>query len=70
MNKTKYENLEKSDQIKKLPQPLLEIRAAKEGVIHDLPDPLKVKVNKVDLFDVINSRVTTSSWRISHNFFF
>ena len=62
MNKTKYENLEKSDQIKKLPQPPLEITAAKDGVIHDLPDPLKVKVNKVDLSDVINSRVSVRAY--------
>ena len=62
MNKTKYENLEKSDQIKKLPQPPLEITAAKERVIHDLPDPLKVKVNKVDLSDVINNRVSVRAY--------
>jgi SagB-type dehydrogenase family enzyme len=62
MNKTKYENLEKSDQIKKLPQPPLEIAAAKDGVIHDLPDPKGVKVNKVDLSEVINSRVSVRAY--------
>jgi SagB-type dehydrogenase family enzyme len=62
MNKTKYKNLEKSDQIKKLPQPPLELPVAVHGAIHDLPDPLGVKVNKVDLSDVINSRVSVRAY--------
>jgi len=61
MEKTKYENLEKSDQVEKLPQPPLEL-AASDKPVHDLPDPLSVKVNKVDLTDAINNRVSVRAY--------
>ena len=61
MEKTKYENLEKSDQVEKLQQPPLEL-AASDKPVHDLPDPLSVKVNKVDLTDAINSRVSVRAY--------
>ena len=63
MEKTKYENLEKSDQIKRLPQPPLELPVATDGTIYDLPDPRNVKVNKVDLSDAINNRVSVRAYR-------
>ncbi len=62
MENTKYENLEKSDQVKKLPQPPLELEAAEGKPVHDLPDPSGVTVNKVDLTDAINSRVSVRAY--------
>ena len=62
MDKTKYENLEKSDQVMKLPQPPLEISSAEGMKIHDLPDPKKVKVTQVDLFEVISNRVSVRAY--------
>lgn len=62
MEKTKYDNLEKSDQVKKLPQPPLELPAVEGRMIHDLPDPSKINVKKVDLSDAINNRVSVRAY--------
>ena len=48
MDKTKYRNLEKSDQVMKLPQPPLALPAEDGKPIHDLPDPRGIKVNHVN----------------------
>lgn len=61
MEKTKYENLEKSDQVLKKPQPPLET-APTGKPIHDLPDPRTVKANKVDLSDAITNRVSVRAY--------
>jgi SagB-type dehydrogenase family enzyme len=62
MEKTKYENLEKSDQVKKLPQPPLELEVAEGKPVHDLPDPSGVTVKKMDLSDAINNRVSVRAY--------
>lgn len=62
MEKTKYKYLEQSDQIKKLPQPPLVLPPSDKGAIIKLPDPDKVKVNKVDLSDAINRRVSVRAY--------
>jgi hypothetical protein len=62
MERTKYENLEQSDQVKKLPQPLLVLDAAEGKPIHDLPDPRGIKVKPVDLSEAINSRVSVRAY--------
>lgn len=61
MEKTKYGNLEKSDQIKKLPQPPLELSVTDKPV-HDLPDPRSIKVDNVDLSDAIVNRVSVRAY--------
>ncbi len=62
MENTKYRNLEQSDQVKKLPQPPLALPAEEGKPIHDLPDPRGIKVNPVDLYDAINSRVSVRAY--------
>jgi len=62
MENTKYENLEKSDQVNKLPQPPLELEATEGKPVHDLPDPLEVTVNKVDLTETINNRISVRAY--------
>ncbi len=62
MENTKYRNLEKSDQVKKLPQPPLALPADEGKPIHDLPDPRDIKVNPVDLSDALTSRVSVRSY--------
>ena len=62
MENTKYRNLEKSDQVKKLPQPPLALPADESKPIHDLPDPKDIKVNPVDLSDAITSRVSVRAY--------
>ena len=42
MEKTKYKYLEKSDQVKGLPQPPLALSPAKDKPVHRLPDPREV----------------------------
>jgi hypothetical protein len=61
MEKAKYKNLEKCDQVEKLPQPPLEL-AASGNSIHELPDPLGVKVNKINLTDAINNRMSVRAY--------
>ena len=62
MEKTKYRNLEKSDQVMKLPQPPLALPAEEGNPIHDLPDPRGIKVNPVDLSEAINNRVSVRAY--------
>ncbi len=62
MEYTKYRNLEKSDQVKKLPQPPLALPADEDKPIHDLPDPRDIKVNPVDLSDAITCRVSVRTY--------
>jgi len=62
MENTKYGNLEQSDQVKKLPQPPLELAAEEGKPIHDLPDPRGIKVKPVDLSDAINNRVSVRAY--------
>jgi len=62
MENTKYRNLEKSDQVMKLPQPPLALSAEDDKPIHDLPDPRGIKVNTVDLSHAINSRVSVRAY--------
>ncbi len=61
MEKTKYPNLEKSDQVMGKPQPPLEL-AASDKPVYDLPDPRKVKVNNVDLSEAITRRVSVRAY--------
>lgn len=62
MEKTKYRNLEKSDQVMKLIQPPLALPAEEGKPIHDLPDPKGIKVNPVDLSEAINNRVSVRAY--------
>jgi SagB-type dehydrogenase family enzyme len=62
MEKTKYRNLEKSDQVMKLPQPPLALPAEEGMPIHDLPDPKGIKINPVDLSEAINNRVSVRAY--------
>jgi SagB-type dehydrogenase family enzyme len=62
MEKTKYKYLETSDQVKRLPQPPLEIPASETGKIIDLPDPKMIKTNSVDIREAINRRVSVRSY--------
>ena len=62
MEKTKYRNLEKSDQVMKLPQPPLALPVEEGKPIHDLPDPKGIKVNPVDLSEAINNRVSVRAY--------
>jgi SagB-type dehydrogenase family enzyme len=63
MEKTKYDNIEKSDQVMMKPQPPLEQNKVEGKPIHDLPDPRTVKVNKVDLSEAINNRISVRAYR-------
>lgn len=62
MVKTRYQNLETSDQNKRLPQPPLIVPPFETGKIIELPDPKEVKVNNVDLTEAINRRVSVRAY--------
>jgi len=62
MVKTKYQNLETSDQNKRLPQPPLVIPPFETGKIIELLEPKEVQVNPVDLSDAINRRVSVRAY--------
>jgi SagB-type dehydrogenase family enzyme len=62
MEKTKYRHLEPSDQMKKLPQPPLEVQAVEGKTVHDLPDPRMVRVKHVDLTEAISKRVSVRNY--------
>lgn len=62
MEKTKYKYLDKSDQVKGIVQPPLELPADPSKKIIDLPDPKNVVYSKVDLIDAINSRVSVRAF--------
>ncbi len=62
MEKTKYKYLDRSDQVKRLPQPPLELPAELGKPIIDLPDPKKSGYAAVDLTDAINKRVSVRAY--------
>ena len=62
MEKTKYQNLERSDQILKKSQPPLELPADIGKTIHDLPDPSNILVKDVNLSEAINHRVSVRAY--------
>jgi SagB-type dehydrogenase family enzyme len=62
MEKTKYKYLEKSDQVKGLPQPPLVLPANKKGNIIDLPDPNKTETNDISIIEAINRRISVRSY--------
>ncbi|MBD3206500.1 SagB/ThcOx family dehydrogenase [Candidatus Bathyarchaeota archaeon] len=61
MEKTKYQYLEKSDQIKGLPQPPLELPQTEKPVT-DLPEPDSVELMEVSVNEAINNRVSVRSY--------
>ncbi|MBD3206320.1 SagB/ThcOx family dehydrogenase [Candidatus Bathyarchaeota archaeon] len=61
MEKTKYQYLEKSDQIKGLPQPPLELPQTEKPVT-DLPEPGSVELREVSVNEAINNRVSVRSY--------
>lgn len=58
MEKTKYQYMGESDQVKGLPQPPLADRIEPGAVTVDLPAPRECLVKKVDLTEAIESRVS------------
>jgi SagB-type dehydrogenase family enzyme len=62
MEKTKYRYLEKSDQVKGLPQPPLTLPPVEGKPIHRLPDPGEAPRRAVDLWDAINNRVSVRAY--------
>jgi SagB-type dehydrogenase family enzyme len=62
MEKTKYQYLETSDQVKKLPQPPLEIPPFESGKIISLPNPKNTKTNSVDVKEAISRRVSVRAY--------
>jgi len=61
MEKTKYQYLEKSDQIKGLPQPPLELPPTNKN-IHELPDPHEIKLREITINEVIDNRRSIRSY--------
>ena len=62
MEKTKYKYLEKSDQVKGLPQPPLTLPPAEGKPVHGLPDPREAPRRAMDLWDAINNRVSVRAY--------
>ncbi|MBN2335091.1 SagB/ThcOx family dehydrogenase, partial [Candidatus Bathyarchaeota archaeon] len=62
MEKTHYKYLDKSDQVKGLPQPPLALPPVEGKPIHRLPDPKKTPRQPVDLWDAINNRVSVRAY--------
>jgi len=62
MEKTKYRYLEQSDQNNGLPQPPLELLAAKGRRIIDLPDPKAVEAEPLDVREAIDRRVSVRAY--------
>jgi len=56
MEKTKYHYLDKSDQMKGLPQPSLELEYDKTKTVIDLPGPEDIKVSNISLREAIENR--------------
>ena len=59
MEKTKFKYLDKTDQMKDLPQPSLEIPFDETLKIIDLPDPKTVEIKQVTLRKAIENREST-----------
>jgi len=62
MEKTKYEHLDRSDQVKGLPQPPLTLPPAEGKPVHRLPDPGEAPRRALDLWDAINNRVSIRAY--------
>ena len=62
MEKTKYRHLEQSDQNSGLPQPPLELPAAKGKRIIELPDPKAVETEPLDVREAIDRRVSVRAY--------
>lgn len=62
MEKTKYKYLDKSDQVKGLPQPPLALPPVEDKPVHRLPDPREAPRRAVDLWDSINNRVSVRAY--------
>jgi SagB-type dehydrogenase family enzyme len=62
MEKTKYRYLDQSDQNSGLPQPPLELLAAKGRRIIDLPDPKAVEAEPLDVREAIDRRVSVRAY--------
>lgn len=56
MGKTKFQYIEKTDQLKGLPQPPLELTFDNTQEIIDLPDPKNIEVNPITLREAIENR--------------
>jgi SagB-type dehydrogenase family enzyme len=61
MEKTKYQYLEKSDQIKGLPQPPLQLLSS-DKPIHELPDPKEIKLKEIPVNEAIDNRRSIRSY--------
>ena len=62
MDRTKYRNLEQSDQSIGLPQPPLELPPVDGKKIIDLPDPKAVMAEPMDIREAIEGRVSVRSY--------
>jgi SagB-type dehydrogenase family enzyme len=58
IEKTKYQHLDKSDQMKGIPQPLLEKEYDKTKALIDLPIPKDIIINEISLRKAIERRKT------------
>ncbi len=64
MEKTKYKHLDRSDQVKGLPQPPLTLAPAEGKPVHRLPDPGEAPRRAVDIWDAINDRVSVRAYGV------
>jgi len=63
MVKTRYENLEQSDQVKKIPQPPLEAFYVGMETIIDLPMPEEIPAIKIDFMAAIELRTSVRDYQ-------
>ena len=66
MEKTKYHHLDKSNQMKDLQQPPLELEYDRAKTIIDLPEPKEIKVNSISLREAIENRRSIRKYSQSH----
>jgi SagB-type dehydrogenase family enzyme len=62
MEKTKYKYLDKSDQVKGLPQPPLTLPPEEGKLVHRLPNPKEAPRRAMDIWDAINNRVSVRAY--------
>jgi SagB-type dehydrogenase family enzyme len=62
MEKTKYKYLGKSDQLKRLPQPPLELKPSEKKRVIILPDPRKFVPRNISVYDAISNRVSVRAY--------
>lgn len=62
MEKTKYHYLDRSDQMKGLQQPPLELEYDRTKTSVDLPDPKEIKVSSISLREAIENRRSTRKY--------